>query len=124
MILPLFFSLVALCFGLIVIGKYHDAPVYSILGFVLMFLLGVYLIQGEIAYAAGENVQNTHETYGENDTVVVASQTITTTYSNWEGDTILGLDLKFLIGVYLAIASIMGFISVITQQKTTNIVED
>ena len=122
MILPLFIFLIALAFGLIVLGRYSEVAVYSILGFFLMFILGIYLINNDINYNSGEIQQLEYTTY-LNDTVQ-ANKTITNTYTAWDGDKLLGLEYKLLIGLYLAISSIMGFISIITQQKTRSIYND
>jgi hypothetical protein len=124
MILPLFFLLISLAFGLIIIGKYTDAPVYSILGFILIFMLGIFLVNNDITYKTGEIVSYDYVEFGANNSIVLNQSEMNNIYSIWSGDTLLGLDYKYLIGLYLAIASIMGFISIITKQKTTNIERD
>lgn len=46
------------------------------------------------------------------------------TYKKWSDDVILGMQIQDIIATYLAIASIMGFVSVIARHKTQSIQRD
>jgi hypothetical protein len=124
MILPILISLVLFSLCLILAGKYMNAAVFSILGFVLMFLIGITMINNPVEYQTGEIINNTLINVASTNQTVIVDQQMQYTYTEWEGDTFMGMSLKNLIGIYLAIASIMGLIVVVATHKAQDIKED
>lgn len=122
MILPLFFILIGLALILIVLGKYVEAPVYSLLGFFLVFIMGIYLINNDLLIKQGSEISYDYTVF--NDTAVVEKETSSYIYAPWQGNSLVGFDYKYLFGFFLAVASIMGYITVISQHKSRSIRRD
>ena len=123
MILSLFIVFLLFTLIIIAIGLFRpDHTEISLIGFLFLFLLSIVILNGEIQYKTGQNytysclccngeeTQRTGEASycdGENATLVV-TQTIDN-YATWES----GGTFSHIVGYWLSVASIVGFIGVI-----------
>jgi hypothetical protein len=107
MILELFGFLCALCIGLIIIGiaRPNDSAL-ALIGFSLLFLLAVLIIiPKNLEYRTGANINTTITS--TNGSVSAISQEITESYSNYDDGTTV------LMGYFVAVASLIGFVGVL-----------
>jgi len=111
MILTIFVILVVLSFFLVLIGYWQNDMNYRMVGFLFLFLLSWSLINDNLEYQSTieKEINNTYTEY--NTTVVLDSSTEISTkkYSSYDGTT------KY--GIYLAIASLLGFVSIFLDYK-------
>jgi len=104
MILTLFIMFLAISLILIILGYFSaNSQSLSILGFSLLFVLGVVLLSGFVEYKAGETA-----TVTGNETVTVYN------YSNYDSEVIPGgiFTINHLFGFLIAVLAIFGFIDV------------
>lgn len=108
MILTLFVLLIALALAAIALGYLTDVPVYTLTGFAFMFLLSSMILFGSVEYRTGDA-----STVSDNTT------TLTYTYAAFDASSgdVLGLALNHIIGLYLAVASALGFVIVIADMR-------
>lgn len=97
--------LVALCLVLITLGLSKPTEsAQAILGFFLLFLLSLIVLNGTLEYPTGANISTTYGYTG--DKVTSTSQTINDNYNTFSDTT------SHNIGYYLAIASAIGMVGV------------
>lgn len=108
MILTLFVLLVCLALAAIALGYLTDVPVYTLTGFAFMFLLSSLILFGNLEYRTGDSTTTTGNT-----------SVLTYTYAVFNASTgsVLGLALNHIIGLYLAVASALGFVIVIADMR-------
>jgi len=117
MIYQIFTLFLLLGFCLVALGSYNKEIVLEILGFLLIFLMGVTLMSTGIEYTIGESINETYK-YGDNYTgyhwdydtnpnpsktdINLFHKTVTNsyTYETYK---------SHLIGFYLAVISALGF---------------
>ena len=107
MILTLFGFLIAVSLILIVIGLVKSTEsAQALVGFFFLFLLSLIIINGKLEYETGANI-NTTITYDGGGDIVTTQQDVDYQYANFNDDT------SHRIGVYLSIASAVGFAGVL-----------
>lgn len=105
MILTLYGVLVAICLVLIVVGLAKPTEsAQALIGFFLLFLLALVILNGTLEYETGALINTTYQYSG--DQVIKTDQEITNTYAFFNDTT------SQRVGYYLAIASAIGFIGV------------
>lgn len=105
MILTLYGVLVAICLILIYIGLTKPSEsAQAIVGFFLLFLLSLIIINGGLEYETGALIETNYTYTG--DTVTETSQVVTNQYAYFDDTT------SHQVGYYLAIASGIGFAGV------------
>ena len=110
MILSLYIVLIAISLILIIIGLAKPTEsAQSLIGFFFLFLLSFVILNGNLEYETGADINTTYGYTG--DSVVSTAQTITNNYANFDDTT------SHRIGYYLALASAIGFIGVIVSTK-------
>ena len=106
MILTLFGVLVGIALVLVSIGIFKpEESALAIIGFVLLFLLGVVIINGTLEYETGSIVNSTYTYSGS--IVTKTDQVITNQYDYFNDNT------SKQVGYYLSIVSFVSFIGVI-----------
>ena len=113
MILTLFCVFLVLSIVLIGLGlKYSDHTELSLIGFLFLFLLSLTILNEGVVYNSGENVSSTFDYSIVNGSHLLTSseEAYTKTYSPIVFD---GGITSHLVGYWLAVASILGFIGVI-----------
>lgn len=111
MILTLYIFLVILSIALFLVGMIGDVPVFGITGGAFLFLLGTLMVAGSVTYSTGENMTITY-TYAPNSTIPSSTSANIADYNVPFSDT-----TSHTIGVFLAIAGVLGFIVTITDMK-------
>lgn len=107
MILTLFGFLIAVSLILIVIGLVKSTEsAQALVGFLFLFLLSLIIINGNLEYETGANI-NTTITYDGGGDIVTTEQQVDYQYANFDDTT------SHRIGYYLAIASVIGFAGVL-----------
>ncbi len=107
MILTLYGFLVAISLILIIIGLVKSTEsAQALIGFFFLFLLALVIVGGDLEYETGSNI-TTSLTYDGSGNIDSTYQEIDYRYTNFD-DTI-----SHRIGVYLAIASAVGFAGVL-----------
>jgi hypothetical protein len=115
MILTFFILFLALAFVLIGLGLFkHEHTELSLIGFVYLFLLSMLILNGSIEYVTGTNTSSqfgyTTNYNGLNLTLLTSSnETVVNNYAPM----VLNGTLAHIIGYWLAVISIVGFIGVI-----------
>jgi hypothetical protein len=115
MILTFFILFLALAFVLIALGLFKpEHTELSLIGFVFLFLLSMQIIAGNISYNSGTNTTSyfayTPNYESLNLTLLTSSnETVVYNYTPMVLDGVLA----HLIGYWLAVISIVGFIGVI-----------
>lgn len=105
MILTLYGVLVGICLILIYIGLTKPSEsAQAIVGFFLLFLLSLIIINGGLEYETGALINTTYTYSG--DEVTETSQTVINQYAYFDDST------SHQVGYYLAIASAIGFAGV------------
>lgn len=105
MILTLYGVLVSISLILIYIGLNRPSEsAQALVGFFLLFLLSLIIINGTLEYETGAQINTTYTYTG--DTVTDTSQTVSNQYAYFSDTT------SHRVGYYLAIASAIGFIGV------------
>ena len=113
MIIVLWLSLLALSFGICLLGYFTDDEPYLTVGCFFLFLLGIAIVTGQLQYQNGD-MKNV--TFSYNGTTVL-SQTETTsfTYSAWSDST------SHIVGYLLSAIGGIGFaLSLRNQRKKKN----
>jgi hypothetical protein len=125
MILELYIAFLALAVVSVILGIYTQAPVISIGGYGILFILGVILLLGGLQYRTGtvdtysymcSSCVNT-ENRTQNVTVSfnasqVASVTQTYIYSGFDNEIVQGITIHHFFGFLLSVFSVFGFVSV------------
>lgn len=107
MILSLFIVLVVIGLVLIVLGLVKpNESAQALIGFVLLFLLSIIILQGNLEYESGSQINTTY-VYDDAGDVINSSQYIAYNYNDFNDTT------SHRIGYYLAIGSVVGFIGVL-----------
>jgi len=109
MILALFIILLVISFSTIGLGFLTDIPVYTLIGFAFAFILGTIIFGGIVEYSSGDNVSITYSYI--NGSVATTEATITPDYDSWNNT------YSHSFGIFLAVASILGFIITITNMR-------
>lgn len=106
MILTLFGVLVFISLVLITLGLIKSTEsAQSLIGFFLLFLLALVIINGSLEYETGATIETSYTYSGVE--VASTSQNVTNQYANFDDTT------SHRVGYYLAIASSIGFIGVL-----------
>lgn len=100
MILALWVSILALAALLLVLGYFTGDPHYAFVGLFFIFLLGMYVLVGNLQYETGMNI-NTSYSYS-NGSVSVAGTQITYDYTSYNDS------YTRWFGLILAVASGFG----------------
>lgn len=121
--LTLFVVFILLSIIIIALGLFRpEHTELSLVGFVFLFLLSMVILEGNIQYKVGEDINTTYnysciETCDQtgNTSLMLSSTTITNrdVYDTFTA----GGTLSHLVGYWLAIASIIGFIGVLMSLK-------
>lgn len=109
MILAVYMTLLVLTACFIFFGRNYEAPEFEIIGLTFLFLLGVTLMLGGVSYPSGE-VRSIVDVSVYNGSVVGVNTETNTTFSNYSGEIILGIQLHHFFGLFISIASAVGFI--------------
>lgn len=113
MILTLFCVFLVLSLVLITLGlKFTEHTELALIGFLFLFLLSLVILNENIVYEIGENVSSTFTYTGVGNNTLLTSSFETYT-SNYEPITFDGGITSHLVGYWLALISILGFIGVI-----------
>ena len=105
MILELFAVLVAICLAMIIIGLVKQTEsAQALIGFFLLFILSLIVLNGGLQYQTGILVNTTMTTVGG---VTTVEQDVENTYTGYDDDS------THNVGWYLAVASAVGFIGVV-----------
>ena len=111
MILTLYGVLVFISLVLIVLGLVRpNESAQALVGFFLLFLLGVIIINGNLEYETGAVINTTYTYSG--DSVSETSQSVINTYNYFDDTT------SHQVGYYLSIGSAIGFIGVLYGLRT------
>ena len=105
MILELYITLAILSFAAIIVGHYTQVPHYALVGFSFLFILGAVMLTGTVTYNAGYNY--TQDGYGNVAAATPINEPFTGTWAH-------------TIGIFLAVASALAGILIITNIRTTN----
>jgi hypothetical protein len=110
----MFVTLALVLIGLGLLNREHSE--LALIGFLFLFLLSLIIINGDIQYKSGETVTNTYNCYSTcvaNSSLLLESYETTYIYSNMEDVSLANSTLTHLVGYWLAVSSILGFIGVI-----------
>jgi len=109
----MFVTLALVLIGLGLLNREHSE--LALIGFLFLFLLSLIIINGDIQYKSGETTVNSYicDSTCRNDTINLQSYTTTNVYSNMEDVSLANSTLTHLVGYWLAVSSILGFIGVI-----------
>ena len=113
MILVLFGVFLILSLVLITLGlKFTEHTELALIGFLFLFLLSLVILNENIVYQNGQNVSSSFSyTLEGNNTLLTSSEE--TYINNYEPVTFDGGITSHLVGYWLAVISIIGFIGVI-----------
>lgn len=124
MILTIFITLISICFILIFLSFYDDNHAeLGIAGFIFLFLLSMTLIGNNLEVPHSTNATTSYEYYNATEPynatpILLYERTSTlTTYEKYEDET--GFLTTHRLGYFLAVASIAGFVGVITSLRRT-----
>ena len=108
MYLTLFVVFIGLSLLLVTLGLFRpEHTELALIGFVFLFLLSFSVINEDLSVKSGVDITYNHTLV--NGSYEVTSETQRTSYE----DVTLGGNLDHLIGYYLAILSVVGFVAVI-----------
>ena len=111
MILTLYGFLVAVSLILIIVGLVKPTEsAQALIGFFFLFLLSIVIISGDLEYETGSNITTTL-TYDGGGNIASTYQDIDYRYANFDDTT------SRRIGIYLGIASGIGFAGVLFSLK-------
>jgi hypothetical protein len=103
LILELYISLALLSLAAIVVGHYTQVPHYALVGFSFLFVLGGIMLTGNLTYNSGYN----YTTGGDGN--IAAATPIQTPWID---------SYSHIIGIFLAVASALAAILIITNIRT------
>lgn len=109
MILTVYLALLVLTGAFIIGGKYFSEPEFEIVGLTFLFLLGLVLMLGGVTYASGE-VENVIDVSLYNGSVVGVNTETNTTYTNYSGEIVFGIQLHHFFGLFISLAAAFGFV--------------
>lgn len=104
MILTLWLALLALGFGICLLGYFTDDEPYLTVGLAILFLLGIAILSNQLEYQTGD-AKNVTFSYA-NSTLTSQTEVTAFTYTSWTGNTakIVGFLLSALSGVGIALS--------------------
>lgn len=115
MILTLFGVLFALALFLIILGMVWQAhSEQALIGFSLLFILGIIILNSNLEYQSGSNVTSAY-TYDALDRVNGTEQIISNQYTKFSDST------SHQFGLWLSVTSFFGFFGVLWSMKKANI---
>ncbi|MGV8169231.1 MAG: hypothetical protein ACP5N3_04210 [Candidatus Nanoarchaeia archaeon] len=126
MLLEWFIVLLSLCIALIVISYIFKIPPLAVGGFTLLFLLGNIVMFSNLDVKSGYNEYElapcnstcTEIRAGGNvSSFLVTNTTITFNYSPIVDEEIIGIGLNHLLGFFLALIGVFGFIDIFANLK-------
>lgn len=111
MIWPLYGLIVIVALILVIIGTFRPTEsAQALVGFVILFLLGVHLVAGGVEYVSGKSTNSTITKIGDNVSTSVTYEA--EVYSNFNDNN------SHLMGFYLAAGAIIGFACVFINLKS------
>lgn len=126
MLLDWFIVLLCLSIALIIVSYIFHIPPIAIGGFTLLFLLGNVVLVSNLEIQSGYNSyevapcnNNCSEIREGNDVYLasVTNTTITFNYSPISDETIAGVGLNHILGLFLALIGVVGFVDVVMNLK-------
>jgi len=105
-------SLILIALGLIV----TEHTELALVGFVFLFLLSMLVINSDVQYKIGSQTNITNTLDATNSSILNSTITTVDTYTTFTANTTLswlGKTLAHVLGYWLAIASIIGFVGVL-----------
>ena len=110
----MFVTLALVLIGLGLLNREHSE--LALIGFLFLFLLSLIIINGDIQYKSGETVTNNYlcsSSCTVNASLYISDYIVTNVYSNMEDVSLANSTLTHLVGYWLAVSSILGFVGVI-----------
>ena len=105
-------SLILIALGLLI----TEHTELALIGFVFLFLLSMLMINSDIQYKVGTQTNITNTLDPSNSSILTSQITTVDTYATFTANTTLGWlgrTLSHVLGYWLAIASIVGFVGVL-----------
>lgn len=103
MILALWVSILALAALLLVLGYFTGDPHYAFVGLFFIFLLGMYVLVGNLQYETGMTINSTSNGTASNSVIVYDYASYSDAYTRWFG---------LLLAVSAAFGMVLSFFKI------------
>lgn len=115
--LTLFVIFLSLSLFLVFLGFYRsDHSELALIGFLFLFLLSLMILNSNIEYKTGTTTNITYSYDPTNSTLLSSQEIVTDNYSTFTANdslSFIGKTLAHLFGIWLAVASVVGFIGIL-----------